>query len=151
MQGMTNAMRTKLEKQRKKTLPCSKCQTPMALHLAKNMSELKIKIIKCSWCSNPCKYQDGRTSIVCATCKKVVLIKQAEVKGKARESKKRFDPELLKEMRVLSREIRSNESKITNLKQQIRLWKMRLEKKPKVGNKRRGGQRARKAFKPQKM
>ena len=151
MQGLTATMKEKLRKMRKSSLPCSKCSNPMALHLAKNMSELKIKIIKCSWCGNPCKYQDGRTSIVCASCKKVVLIKAKEESGKARAASKRMDPELLREMRTLAREIRSNEAKIGRLKHNIRLWKMRLEPKLNVGRKRDAGRKKRSDFAPRKM
>ena len=151
MQGLTQTMKEKLRKMRKSSLPCSKCTNPMSLHLAKNMTELKIKIIKCSWCGNPCKYQDGRKSIVCASCKKVVLIKEKEESGKARVASKRIDPKLLKEMRTLAREIRSNEAKIGRLKHNIRIWKMRLERKPSVGEKRKTGRKKRSGFAPRKM
>ena len=62
-----------------------------------------------------------------------------------------MDPELLKEMRTLAREIRSNEAKIGRLKHNIRLWKMRLEPKLNVGRKRDAGRKKRSAFAPRKM
>ena len=62
-----------------------------------------------------------------------------------------MDPELLKEMRTLAREIRSNEAKIGRLKHNIRLWKMRLEPKLNVGRKRDAGRKKRSDFAPRKM